>query len=84
MTFGGRPGDVPAWPREVGDKPAPDWIGDANEDNGDGGGCVLGSQGAGSSPSQDQRNRKADQFGREVGDPVEVLCIAVLQGEGRV
>jgi hypothetical protein len=64
MTFGGGPGDVPAWPREIGDKPAPDWTGDANENNADGGGYVLGRQGVGSSPSQHQRHRKADQFGR--------------------
>jgi hypothetical protein len=45
MIFGGGPGDVPAWPRKAGDKPAPDWIGDANENNADGGGCMLGRQG---------------------------------------
>jgi hypothetical protein len=82
MTFfGAHPGEIPAWPRETGDKPALDWIDDVNEDNGDSGGRVLGSPGAGSCSSQDQRHRKADQFSRVVGDLVEVLCLAVLQGD---
>src|SRR5262249_30691591 len=78
----GDPGDVPAWPRQAGDQPTLDWSTDANEDNGDRGGRVLGSQGAGSSHNKEDINPKADQLGREIGEPTEIpLRISVLKGD---
>src|SRR5262249_39721408 len=78
----GHPSDIPPWPRQTGDQPAPDGIEGTHEDNGDRGGSVLGSLYAGLVRSKDQIHRQADELGGKVGEPVEVaLRIAALKGD---
>ncbi len=75
--------DVPARPREAGDKPGCQRIPHMRHDDGDRRGCVLGRMARLGPRRDDDIHREPNQLGRQVGEPIVVsLRPAVLDGDG--
>ena len=67
----GHPSDVPARTREAGDESDLDRIGDADHDDGDCRGCILGGKGRGCRHCHDEVHLEPNQFRCKVGQPIE-------------
>src|SRR5207237_715392 len=66
----GQPRDIAARPREAGDEPAPNWIANSSEDNGDSPSRLLGHTGGECAwGGHDDIHLERNQFGRKSGEP---------------
>src|SRR6476659_4633514 len=76
----GKPCDVTAWPRQVGDEALCYRITSSSEDDGDSRRRLLGGYGGEcASSGQDDMDLEHNQFGRESGEPLGVtLCPALI------
>ena len=71
----GQPCDIAARPGKAGDESASNRIASSREDNGEGPGRLLVSQGGGCGSGQDDINLERNQFGRESGEPLELPLV---------
>ncbi len=76
-----QPRDVPSRPRQARDEPVPHGIDTGRHDDGDGAGRVLGRQGGGGRPHNDEIYAQAHQVGSEVRPSLGMALVpADLEG----